>query len=264
MSSSASADSTKADAGKIGPFLPVIFTPAVEAEPDESETAETETTAPPSRRPWTRHAPLAASLALALLVGGLAGAAATASFMRGPSTHGAAEATHALQHSVVQLSTEITALKASVIAAQRTTNTQFDKFSARLDRTEKAQTEPTQKLAKLQESVDALAKQQQTAAAAAAPPAAASAEITGSVAAKQDTRPALDGWRLRDFYSGRAVVESRAGTLFEVGPGSNVPGLGKVETIRRDNGRIIVVTANGTISGTIEPRRPRYSMPYRY
>ena len=45
-----------------------------------------------------------------------------------------------------------------------------------------------------------------------------------------------EGWRLRDFYDGRAVVESRNGTLFKVGPGSNVPGLGRVEAIKRENG----------------------------
>ena len=38
------------------------------------------------------------------------------------------------------------------------------------------------------------------------------------------------------------MVESRNGTLFEVGPGSNLPGLGRVEAIKRENGRVVVVT----------------------
>jgi hypothetical protein len=81
--------------------------------------------------------------------------------------------------------------------------------------------------------------------------------------AKQDGKPpALEGWRLRDFYAGRAVVESRNGTLFEVGPGSSLPGLGKVEAIKRDNGRVVVVTASGTIEAALEPRRQ--TPPYRY
>ena len=58
-----------------------------------------------------------------------------------------------------------------------------------------------------------------------------------------------EGWRLRDFYDGRAVVESRNGTQFRVGPGSNVPGLGRVETIKRENGKVVVVTASGIIAG---------------
>ena len=60
---------------------------------------------------------------------------------------------------------------------------------------------------------------------------------------KEESKPPVaEGWRLRDFYAGRAVVESRNGTLFEVGPGSNLPGLGRVETIKRENGKVVVVT----------------------
>ena len=51
-----------------------------------------------------------------------------------------------------------------------------------------------------------------------------------------------EGWRLLDFYAGRAVVENRNGTLFEVGPGSNLPGLGRVEAVKREDGKIVVVT----------------------
>ena len=61
---------------------------------------------------------------------------------------------------------------------------------------------------------------------------------------KEESKPQIaEGWRLRDFYDGRAIVESRNGTLFRVGPGSNVPGLGRVETIKRENGKVVVVTA---------------------
>jgi hypothetical protein len=53
-------------------------------------------------------------------------------------------------------------------------------------------------------------------------------------------------------------VENRTGALFEVSPGSKVPGLGKVETIKRENGKVVVVTAGGTIAAAIESRRPSY------
>ena len=131
----------------------------------------------------------------------------------------------------------------------------------RLDRTEKAQAEPVGKLARIQESIDRLEQRQQQHAAA---PAAAP-EVTGSVTpkepkeAKEESRPQIaEGWRLRDFYDGRAVVESRNGTQFKVGPGSNVPGLGRVEAIRRENGKVVVVTASGIIAASLEPRRPTY------
>jgi len=36
-----------------------------------------------------------------------------------------------------------------------------------------------------------------------------------------------------------------------------VPGLGRIEAIWRENGgRIVVVTASGTIAASLEPRRP--------
>ena len=76
--------------------------------------------------------------------------------------------------------------------------------------------------------------------------------------------PVVDGWRLRDFYAGRAVLESRSGELYEVGPGSNLPGLGKVETIKRGDGRVVVVTPKGIITAAVEQRRAPYYLPYRY
>jgi len=93
-------------------------------------------------------------------------------------------------------------------------------------------------------------------------------DMTGSIMPyreKEESRPPVaEGWRLRDFYSGRAVVESRNGMLFEVGPGSNLPGLGRVESIKRENGRVVVVARNGVITASSEPRRPPAPIPYRY
>jgi hypothetical protein len=74
----------------------------------------------------------------------------------------------------------------------------------------------------------------------------------------------VEGWRLRDFYAGRAVRESRNGTLFEVGPGSNLPGLGRIESIKRESGKVVVTTHNGIITASLEPRRPPGYLPYRY
>jgi hypothetical protein len=86
-----------------------------------------------------------------------------------------------------------------------------------------------------------------------------------SIEKQQSKPPALEGWRLRDFYAGRAVLESRTGTLFEVGPGSNLPGVGKVETIKRIDGKIVITTPKGTITSSLEPpRRPQYYLPQGY
>jgi hypothetical protein len=227
-----------------------------------NEAASAESASPEQVSRWRlpAHAPLAAAIALAVALGAIAGAAATSSLMRHSSPAPVADSTRSLQESVAQLGTELATLKAGIANAQRSASTQFSKLTERLDRADKAQAEPQARLAKIQESIDRLEHHPQQAAVAPAP------EVTGSVAPpKEESKPQVaEGWRVRDFYDGRAVVESRNGMLFKVAPGSNVPGLGKVETIKRENGRVIVVTASGIIAASLEPRRPAYFMPYRW
>ena len=244
---------------------PIIDLEAVHtAAADESAAAPETTPEQASRWRLPATAPLAAAIAFAVAIGAIAGAAATSGLLRDPSpSPAAADATHALQTSVAQLGNELAALKAGIANAQRSSSAQFGKLTERLDRSDKALAEPAAKLAKIQEkiqeSLDRLDRRPQQAAAA------PTSEITGSIAPpklapqKEESRPQVaEGWRLRDFYDGRAILESRNGMLFRVGPGSNVPGLGKVETIKRENGRVVVVTANGIIAASLEGRRPNY------
>jgi len=261
----------------IGPEKPAAAAEAPAAASADAEPATTEATVlSVSRWRLPTYAPLAAGIALAVAASVVAGAAVTSALVHDSSTATASVAseTRALQATVAQLNSELTALKAGLGNAQRTTTAQMGKLTERLDRAERAQAEPAAKLARLTETVDRLEKRQQQAAATPAPtvtaaaPAAALAdpEITGTTLAyKEESRPPVaEGWRLRDFYQGRAVVESRNGMLFEVGPGSNLPGLGKVETIKRENGRLVVVAKNGIITAMSEPRRPPGVIPYRY
>ena len=227
------------------------------------ETSSSETIAPEIASRWRlpAYAPLAAAIVFAAALGAIAGAAATSSLLRDPSpTPATADATQALQNSVAQLGSELATLKAGIANVQRSASTQFGKLAERLDRSEKALAEPTAKLAKIQDSIDRIDHRQQQAAVTPAP------EVTGSVTPpKEESKPPIaEGWRLRDFYAGRAVVQSRNGTLFEVGPGSNLPGLGKVETVKRENGQVVVTAHNGVIAGSFEQRRPPYYLPYRY
>ena len=60
---------------------------------------------------------------------------------------------------------------------------------------------------------------------------------------------------MQDVRGGRALVENRYGAIFDVGAGSILPGLGRVETIKRQDNQWVVVTARGLIS----PRRDRDS-----
>jgi len=249
-------------------FGPVIELEAVDhaaADAPAEETIEEEAAAPPHGwRMLPTYAPLAAGLALAVIAGALAGAAATA-FLTGPapSTPVVAESTPALPNSVAQLSSELAAVKSGVVTAQRSASTQFGKIAERLDRAEKAQAEPAGKLAKLQESLDRLEHRQQVASAPAAANADAS-DITGSIKPKEESKPqVVEGWRLRDYFDNHAILEGKNGTLFRVGQGSVVPGLGKIE-IKRENGKVVVVTPSGIITASLEPRRPGYSYYSRW
>ena len=52
---------------------------------------------------------------------------------------------------------------------------------------------------------------------------------------------------MRDVRRGTALLESRKLGLVEVDQGDVVPGLGRIESIRKQDGHWIVVTAKGVI-----------------
>jgi len=186
---------------------------------------------PFSARP--RLALLAASIVIAGALGTAAGALAGAALTRQASEQ---PDTNSLRGVVAQLSSEIIALKAAIDTSSKNANAQFAKIA---ERTEKAQAEPAARLARLAEAVDRLEKKPAIIAAA--------ADTTGSIVEKQEQRPPiLEGWILRDIFNGRAMVEGRSG-LYEVGPGSTLPGIGRVEAVKRQDGRWVVVTGKGLI-----------------
>lgn len=258
------AETTPASGGPLmleGPKTAAADAPIIDLEAVRStsadDSASAETPAPDETARWRLpgYLPLAAAIVFAAAFGAIAGAAATSGLLRDTAPPAAtADASQALQASVAQIGSELATLKAGIASAQRNSSAQFGKLAERLDRSEKAQAEPAAKLAKIQESLDHLDRRpQQTVAVAASP------EVTGSVTPKEESKPQVaEGWRLRDFYDGRAIVESRNGTLFRVAPGSTVPGLGKVQTIKRENGKVVVVTPGGIIAATLEQRRPSY------
>ena len=210
---------------------------------------------------WDKYFPLAASLVAALLIGAVAGGAATYEVSRDapPAAAALSDETRRLQERVAQLSGELAAFKSGVEAANRAASQQLAKIGERLERAEKAQSEPATKLAKIAESLDRLERR-------AAPLPAP--DVTGAVTSiekQQSKPPAVEGWKLRDYYAGRAVLENRNGTLFEVGPGSMLPGVGKVETVKRVDGKVVVTTPKGVITSSLEPpRRPPYYRPRDY
>jgi hypothetical protein len=156
---------------------------------------------------------------------------------------------------VARIDADILALKASVENTAKLGMSQYNKTSDRLDRVEKAQAEPAAKLARLSEAVDKLR------AAAPVPVAAvpaAAKEVTGSVSPATEAAPVaapkaevarlpiIEGWVLRDVARGGALIDGRQG-IYEVYAGDFVPGLGRIDAVRRQDGRWVVVTSKGLV-----------------
>ncbi len=174
----------------------------------------------------SRFVLLAATIALAAAIGSFLGSLSASGVVRllpaGVKTTSTADASDVLQAVRAQVA-ELSALKANIDGANHSASTQFAKLADRLDKIDRR--------------------------------AAAAPEITGSIAAAPPPAPAtepkppvVDGWAVQDVENGRALVTTRYGGVFEVGSGSFLPGLGRVETIKREDGKWIVVTARGVIT----------------
>jgi hypothetical protein len=243
----------------------MIMSPGDRIWDDEGVAAKPANDEKPASSGNRRFAAMAAIVVLATAAGAIGGALATAGlgYYTKPATAAAAPPKDtALEASIARIDADVVALKAGLEHASKSGTSQFNKTSDRLDKLEKAQAEPAAKLAKLSETVEKL----KAAAAAPAPVAAAqpaaARDVTGSVTAPVTTAaatpaaaapkseigrlPTVDGWVLRDVSNGGALIEGRRG-LYEVYAGDPVPGLGRVDAIRRQDGRWVVVTSKGLI-----------------
>jgi hypothetical protein len=250
-------DAVKTEA-PITPGKVLIMSPGDRAGADATPASD----APAGKR---RVAAMAAVVALAAVAGALGGALATAGLGKaGLGKMAVAEVAAppakdtALEAAVARIDADIVALKANLEHTAKAGVTQFNKTSDRLEKVEKAQAEPAAKLAKLSEAVDKLRSAQAAAPAAAATPVAAK-DITGSIPQQTAAAtpaappkpevarmPTVEGWVLRDVANGSALIESRRG-MYEVYAGDPVPGLGRVDAIRKQDGRWVVVTSKGLI-----------------
>jgi hypothetical protein len=201
-----------------------------------------------------RVSALAAVVALAAVAGAIGGALATAGYQHfngGDEIKTASVPNHALEESIMRIDADLAALK-------KLGASQSAKVNDRIDRVEKAQIEPAVKLAKLSEAVEKLRATPAPAPAPTPAPVASIAtpkETTGSIQPPVPTPapkpeiarlPTVEGWSLRDVANGGALIEGRQG-IFEVYAGDPVPGLGRVDAIRRQDGRWVVVTSTGLI-----------------
>ena len=238
---------------------PKVEAPKVEAP--KIEVAKVEDPKVEATKPKRRFAAVAAALALAIVAGALGGALASVGFGH---LVGMAEATSlangVLEAAMARIDADMLALKADVEHTSKTGIIQLNKTSDRLDKLEKAQADPAGKLAKLAEAVDKLRAAPAVAPAAVVAASAAPKDVTGSLAPPQAAPasaaaapkvevgklPAVEGWVLTDVGYGGALIENRRGS-YEVYAGDSVPGLGRIDAIRRQDGRWVVVTSKGLI-----------------
>lgn len=242
----------------------------------ESEMRTAATAPKLEPRPRRSFVGTAAMLAFATLAGAIGGALATtglthvADAAATPTPTPAVAGNGALEASIARIDADIVALKAGLEHTTKTSVSQFNKTSDRLDKIEKAQAEPNAKLVKLTEAVDKLRTLQAAAPAPVVATAAAQAspkEVTGSVPQivasatpsasaspvpptppkpEIGRLPTVEGWTLTDVAYGSALIRGRHGT-FEVFAGDYIPGIGRIDAIRRQDGQWVVVTSKGLI-----------------
>lgn len=221
--------------------LPLVLSPRLGA--GENETVEESATradekieaaaaaASSSSIQSSRFLQLAAAVAFIAAFSSFIGSVSGASFAHlyypntaGPSVPVSADAT-ALQ----QMKVELAALKAEVDTTMRGTNGQYSKIADHLDRIDQrfASTETTGSIASSSSSSSSTA------------PETPQPKIADRI---------LQDWAVRDVRNGRALIESRYGGIFDVGAGSMLPGLGRVDSIKRQDGQWLVLTARGTIT----------------
>lgn len=185
-----------------------------------------------ARRAW----PVAAALAVALLAGAAGGVLAGVGLgyfqIDGQASAAAdkaasertmiAERDRSLEDAIAKVNADLAALKTGVETAAKANASRLTKMNETLDRLK-----------------------------APVPTPAPAPEVTGSipVAAPKpvvNRLPTVEGWVLREVADGGATVQGRQG-IFEVFVGDPLPGVGRVDAIRRQDGRWVVVTSRGLI-----------------
>src|SRR5437588_913057 len=236
--------------------------------PEPSETARAT-----ARAGGRRFALLAAGLTFAAALGAIAGTAGMAGlerlFVSAPAApvHSAAAPAHPaaptvavrhdgsdevriLRESVAQLKSNVKALNENVAALRSTinlstsaANSQFTKISEALDRVEKERAADRERAERerVERRITTLTPSPEPTGSLPAAPAGA---IDPKAAIKTSV---VEGWSSRKLYgSDSALVEGRYGVV-EIMPGDLVPGLGRIQEIKRQDGHWVVVTSRGLI-----------------
>lgn len=235
---SAANNGVKAETGAAKPHdgtpysnLPMVVAPklgAGEEQVDDEKIGDEAVSAEPEApgaapAPSSRFIVLAASVAFAAAFGSFVGSVSGSGlahvlYAAAPAP---ASSTQNINDAVRALKLELSnVIKADLDNAARSADAQLAELGDRLDR------------------LDPRAGASPDTTGSILPPAAVPAKLTDRI---------LEDWIVQDVQNGRALVESRYGGLFDVGAGSMLPGIGRVENVRRQDGQWVVITARGMI-----------------
>jgi len=216
---------------------------------------------PAPRPPWVM--PLATlAVALGLVVSGCTGVIAYLTTQPSQTNVAANTEIRNLRETVAQLRKQVSGmsenldgLRTAVDLSSKATNDRFGRFAENLDRIERISSSSTAKLDKLalaqtQAPMPVASQSQPPAPAMPMMASAASApEVTGSVSPSERgsaPRKAVKGWAVRQAYEGIAILQGPNGVV-ETILGQQVPGLGRIEEIRSENGRLVVLSSSGAV-----------------
>lgn len=217
---------------------------------------------PPAPRP-TWVVPLATlAVAVGVVVSACTGVIAYLTTMPGQTNAAANAEIRMLRDTVAQLrkqvagvSENLDGLRTAVDLSSKATNDRFGRFAENLDRIERVGSSSTAKLDRLAQSqaqVPTPPAVQPQPPATSTPLMASSAsvpEFTGSASAPERVaaaRKAIKGWAVRQAYEGVAILQGPNGVV-EAVLGQQVPGLGRIEEIGSENGRLVVLSSGGAV-----------------
>jgi len=209
---------------------------------------------PASRPPWV--APLAGlAIAVALVISACTGVIAYMTAQPSKTNGTTSADIRNLRDTVVQLRRQVSGvsesldgLRTSVDLSSKATTARFGRFADNLDRIERASSSSTAKLDRLAQAAVSAPPQ---------PPAqsmpmtsgGSGIDTTGSLLPSERAsapKKVVKGWSVRQAYEGIAILQGPNG-LVEAILGQQVPGLGHIEEIRNENGRLIVLSSSGAI-----------------
>jgi hypothetical protein len=90
-------------------------------------------------------------------------------------------------------------------------------------------------------------------------PAPAAPTAGGANVKAADGAKPIGDYTVREVQDGIALVQGRAGGLYEVGPGDRLPGAGRILAVEKIGQKWVVVTESGRIDGQAPAPQPRYS-----